>query len=263
MSEDKISVGVLMIGSLYWDCRLHRKCWRETRLNLGRMKKVRVPIRYGRRSSSRGCSYTMVFSEELADDEAKMGEAIFVPFKQSRHTSAGLIAEAENLWTAESSSNKVDGRISADWGSIGLQFNPNPLVPMPKKIREDWHYRILREPEHEGWESAEKEKPAVDKYGILATPWPTCVDGSPLEVGALLATATDPTLVDQKYPSPKEIADAWNTKQGRKHLCYFLNNRREGITTFQDEEIEKCLRQALRQHPVTLEELSSICTKGQ
>ncbi len=259
MSEDKISVGVLIIGSLYWDNRRHRRIWRKCRLKLDCAKRVRVPIRYGRCSSTRGYSYTMVFSAELADDETKMGEAIFVPCKRDGHTDTELIKEAETLWTAERKPSPPSGCISEKWGSVGLGLNPNSSIP--NKILDAWRCRV-KEKNYGGLESAEKEEPAVNQGGILSIPWPTCMDGSPLEADALLATATKPTLCNQKYPSPEQIADAWNTTRGREYICYFLNNKRVGITTFQDEKIEKYLRQALRQHPVTLEELSSICAKG-
>ena len=44
-----LSVGVLIIGSLYWDLASDRKEWRASRLNAGGARTVRAPIRYGRR----------------------------------------------------------------------------------------------------------------------------------------------------------------------------------------------------------------------
>jgi hypothetical protein len=55
-----LSIGVLTIGSLYWDER--RKAWRDSRLNLGDSWNVPMRIRYGRLSTGRDNSYTMVFS---------------------------------------------------------------------------------------------------------------------------------------------------------------------------------------------------------
>lgn len=65
-AENGFSLGVLMIGSLYWDCSSIRKKWRRTRLDMDREQHVCVPIRYGRCSQSRGMSYTMVFSAGLS-----------------------------------------------------------------------------------------------------------------------------------------------------------------------------------------------------
>ena len=80
------SLGVLIIGSLYWDNSIRDK-WRRERLDLERRQYVRAPIRYGRRSERRGHSYTMVFSAGLR--EADFGTAIAVPCR-----SRDLIAEA-------------------------------------------------------------------------------------------------------------------------------------------------------------------------
>ena len=68
-SQDEVRngllLGVLIIGSLYWDRACHRTNWRRDRLDQCRGRHVRAPIRYGRRSKTRGCSYTMVFSSGL------------------------------------------------------------------------------------------------------------------------------------------------------------------------------------------------------
>ena len=66
MNEEKIKIGVLMIGSLYWSMRRRRERWRRKRLDMAAMQHVRVPIRYGRRSSGWNCSFTMVFSSRSA-----------------------------------------------------------------------------------------------------------------------------------------------------------------------------------------------------
>src|SRR5580692_12520499 len=53
-----LSIGVLIIGSLYWDPR--RQGWRDSRLDVDNVFNVHAPIRYGRRSTGRGHTYTMV-----------------------------------------------------------------------------------------------------------------------------------------------------------------------------------------------------------
>ena len=115
-----MKLGVLIIGSLYWDDKPHRNKWRRERLCVDSQQHVKAPIRYGRLSHSRGCSYTMVFSASLSEEQ--FGQAIVVPFK-----SKDLISEAECLWTAERPPNKKpNGRISADWGRVALVENPEP-----------------------------------------------------------------------------------------------------------------------------------------
>ena len=84
---------------------------------------------------------------------------------------------------------------------------------------------------------------AVDGEGFLNIAWPRLADGSPLMIDALLATATDPELPPNGcYPSAREVAKAWDTPKGRKHIHYFCENRKNGIRTFQDDEIEGHLR---------------------
>ena len=84
----------------------------------------------------------------------------------------------------------------------------------------------------------------VDKHsGFLNVTWPRTQDGSMLAMDLLLATATNPTIDDGRYPSIEDIAEAWTTPEGKKHVDYFWKNKAHGITTFEDGEIEKHLRE--------------------
>ena len=71
--------------------------------------------------------------------------------------------------------------------------------------------------------------------------WPNSEDGSDLNINALLANATSPTIVGGCYPSAQQIANAWNTHEGKKYVDYFLKNKTHGVKTFQDVEIEEWL----------------------
>lgn len=108
----EISIGILTIGSLYWDEQAVRTRWRRERLDLNAPRSVRAPIRYGRRSQTREKSYTMVFSEALNRDKAKLGWAIFVPCKRSVQKVEQLVEEAQILWTAERNSDIANRQIS-------------------------------------------------------------------------------------------------------------------------------------------------------
>ena len=235
-----ISVAVLIIGSLYWDPRTHRKEWRSSRFNLDDWKHVRVPIRYGRVSPSRGCSYTMVFSEGLDEDE--YGQAIVVPCRQQATDVGELVDEAELLWLAERAAGSApNGRISVDWGCVALRMNPE--CPLPDEIRSGWTERVSRESCYGQLNSAVDEDVVVDKSGILNIPWPKSVRGGDLPYDVLLATATNPTIVRGHYPSPRQIADRWNTSNGKKHVNYFRENQAHGIRTFQDDNLADRLRE--------------------
>ena len=239
----EISLGILIVGSLYWDGPRHRSQWRNERLDIEAKRGVLAPIRYGRSSGTRGCSYTMVFSEMLARDEVKLGTAIFVPCKRLVRTVEDLVEEAEILWAAESKLGAATGRISAGWGCVGLAVTP--AHPIPDDLRRGWDTRVSRERCYGDLDRAEDEKAIVEGSGVLNIPWPKCTDGSHLEVNVLLATATDPTLVNGRYPSAQKIAAAWNTNTGSKHVQYFRKNRKHGITTFQDDKIEGYLNDGI------------------
>ena len=250
-TEPGIRLGVLIIGSLLWDAEEHRKKWRNDQLDMGRAQRVcDVPIRYGRRSTKRGCSYTMVFSRELVDRE-QLGCAIVVPCSRTVNDTVGIVDEAVHLWTAETTNGEnPKSRISADWGCVALLDHR-----LSNEVRRDWAGRVANEGCNYGQlNSAVDEEPAVDpQSGLLKIPWPTPVDGSDLSCDVLLATATNPTIVRGGYPSARQIAEAWNTPAGKQHVDYFyknresnINNRESDIETFQDGEIEECLRELSR-----------------
>ena len=231
-----MKIGVLIIGSLYWDKSEHRQKWRGERLDLDAQQYVKAPIRYGRRSGSRGCSYTMVFSAGLGAEQ--FGHAIVIPCK-----SQDLVKEAECLWLAERpSGNKPNGRISADWGCVGLL--ENPAHPIPDELHDVWTKRVLGESCYgQLMNSGCDEEVVVDKSGFLKIPWPKSEDSPDLGIDVLLATATNPTIVGGRYPSAQQIANAWNTPVGKGYVDYFCKNRAHGIKTFQDTEIEDRLRE--------------------
>src|SRR5262245_52210829 len=91
-----LTAGVLIIGSLLWDSEKGRRAWRDARLIVPLAQTVTAPIRYGRRSGTRGNSYTMVFSRLCPPGGAKL-----VPCSHVISTLQDLIAEAECLWKAE------------------------------------------------------------------------------------------------------------------------------------------------------------------
>ena len=214
-----VSIGTLIIGSLYWDPEPNRARWRSERLDLAASRNVFAPIRYGRRSDSRGNSYTMVFSEALTRQEPHMGCAIAIPCARPVHSIQALVEEAQHLWAAERTRDSFNGRISADWGCIALALNPSRCVP--QELVDGWSHRVFQEVGYGRLCRAEDEGEIVNASGFLIIPWPPRTDGLPLELDALLATATDPTIVDGQYPSVQEIASAWKQSTGEAHVEYF------------------------------------------
>ena len=238
-----LSLGVLIIGSLYWDWDLTRKEWRANRLKPDGERFVRAPIRYGRRSSTRGRSYTMVFS--LGLDGEQFGRAIVAPCKQRAKDIDDLILEAELLWAAEKKL-ELGARqgLSANWGCVALLVNPNCTdLDDVRELRTGWTEQVSREPYYGQLNSAADEDVVVDESGFLRIPWPESEGRSGLGVDLLLATAANPTIVGGHYPSAQQIADAWNSPSGRNYVDYFCKNRAHGIKTFQDDIIQARLRE--------------------
>lgn len=229
MNKEKLRIGVLMIGSLYWCKRMHREQWRRERLDMEAKQHVSVPIRYGRRSSGWNCSFTMVFSTKLRGN--RLGCGILVPCR-----SGDLMEEATALWTAETPEGRnPEMRISAGWGCVALLQNSER--PIRTELLEQWTRRVSAEPCYGKLNSASGEKVVVDDRGFLNIDWPTTDKGIDLGVDVILATATNPTIVEGRYPPAKEIAAAWREGKGKADGRYFRNNRRCGIKTFQDDKL--------------------------
>jgi hypothetical protein len=231
------SVGILIIGSLYWDTSGGRNEWRENRLQMSRDFVVKAPIRYGRRSKTG--TFTMVFGSVPT-----LGQARVVPCKKSVVTVEDLIDEAEWLWAAErrevpGDEQNLDHKLSSDWGSVALLTNPK--VNMSQSWKDCWTKSVLTKSD----ETARAWR-LVDDLGLLQLPWPKLARGdhsTPLDL--LLATTNSPTLTNNLYPTAHEVADAWNQETGGS-AEYFRKNRSSGIYTFEDDAISSCLRPDLR-----------------
>ncbi len=206
-------VGILIVGSLLWD-NCQRDAWRRSRLRVDRSVHVKAPIYYGRRSNSRGNTFTMTLGAGDA-----LGEAVLVRCVSAIASVGGLVAEAEALWKAEQSTAGPNS-IGASWGSVGVLFAPT--VPA------DWRA---------GWEAyfrshASPVRP-VDDAGTLRIAWPVTSGRKPADADMILATATK---AEATRPTVTEIADAWiNQNQG--HERYFFENIRHGIRTPDDNLI--------------------------
>ena len=234
MISTSSQVGILIVGSLLWDTKEHRQRWRSARLDVAAGARVRAPIRYGRRSSSRENTFTMVFSNELDAATEKLGFGIAVPCKARVCSAQDLIEEAEALWQAERTNESPLGGVSASWGSVALITNPE--LPISADILAGWSDKVAKQDQYGGLDYAKNEKPAITSDGFMNISWPHDV---PSDWSALLATATDPTIVEGTYPSASRIAAAWRTEKGLPYREYFTRNKENGIQTFQDKEIQE------------------------
>jgi len=228
-----LNAGILIIGSLLWDER--RQAWRDSRLDMTSAQSVTAPIRYGRRSETRGNTYTMVFSRAC---EAGRGTVV----RCSRPVSSvdDLILEAEHLWAAEQNAT-VSRQISAGWGCVTLLCNPDRTIP--QMFLTGWANRVGQERKYGNVPQTSEEGLLVSARGLLQIAWPQCVaDGVAAPLDFLLATATRPTLTGTQvsYPTVEMIANAWNADAGN-HVEYFRKNNENGIRTFQDDAILQLL----------------------
>jgi hypothetical protein len=236
-----LTAGVLIIGSLLWDSDPVRKAWRDGRLLMNSAETVTAPIRYGRLSSSRGNSYTMVFSRLCQAGQAKL-----VTCSHTISSLHDLIAEAEYLWKAEQPRAKAH-RIAANWGCVVLQCDPERKIP--DDLLRGWAERVARESDYGNVSHTQEEGILVSDDGLLRIDWPLLVKGDlAVQLDLLLATANDPeiTAFSPSYPTAEAIADAWNRAGG--HVEYFWKNTDNGIRTFQDDEIRAGLHPRGRTH---------------
>ena len=248
----EFDLGILIIGSLFWDTKGHRKRWRRDRLVCDRATSVGAPIRYGRISESRDNTYTMVFSNALVPNN--LGRALAVTCIKRPASVADLFNEAESLWAAEQPSASKSRLISGSWGAVGLLRNPHR--PLAEEIIAGWTRRIRTEEERteskycSNLVQSPGETPVVNPDGFLTIPWPDTKSGHPLELDALLATVTVPSLCEGDYAGAEKIAEAWNSIPKRRN--YFDENRSVGITTAADEQILLHLQAPPTQNDETL-----------
>ena len=144
-------------------------------------------------------------------------------------------------------------RISAGWGCVAVLQNSE--CPIPTELRDQWTRRVSAEPCYGKLNSASGEKVVVDDSGFLNIDWPTTDKGIDLGVDVILATATNPTIVEGRYPPAKEIAAAWREGKGKADGRYFRNNRRCGIKTFQDDKLISYVSRAKREKMKLLKEI--------
>ncbi len=238
--------GALLIGSLFWDRDLLkndklRMTWRDDRLLMNDAIKVRIPIRYGRLSgASKSKIFTMVFSTSLSSTD--LGEGYLVPFKNNPIRSVfdvniemSHLARAEGMnkgFIATTKNNEL-------WAVMGILFNENKVASLDKDRIIGWWKKHLKldfdfnkfqrnEFKHGG------EEPSIKDDCQLNLSWPVeSNDNDELnEFDFLLAAITLPTGTN--YPSIEEIAE---TVRGDLKRKYFINNVKNGITTFQDAEV--------------------------
>jgi len=205
---------ILILGSLLLD-NGEREEWRRSHLSIDQKVFVRVPVRYGRRSNSWGNTFTITLSSD-----GSAGSAVLVPNKANIPDVNTLIGEARVLWKAEKRTVS-QGDVGASWGCVGVLFRAGV--------------------DSGGWlqvwakyfgANAHAISP-VDGNGVFQIPWPTTLDGAPVDKDLILAIAAK---AEATRPSVQDIADAW-LSQNQGNERYFFENVRHGIRTPDDNLI--------------------------
>lgn len=229
----KFKAGVIIVGSLLWEDTPERIKWRNLCLNVEQKIPVSVPIRYGRKSSTRKNTYTMIFSNHPS---TQLGQAFIMPLKEDiknysiLEKNAFAMAKAEGIWKE---TEKIP-ILNKNWGTVGLLINP--LIDFKDKVNADlirnkWQqlyqtYKDAFTPLN--YNVNADDPPVINQNGLLQLPWTDQMN----DFDFLLATPTVP--YPHRILSASEIAEKMNETD---YWSYFTNNVDHGITTFQDEEI--------------------------
>lgn len=230
--------GVLIIGSLIWDTDKQRVDWRNNFLQVKKQIPVVAPIRYGRISKDRKCTFSMVFSNDCNETLFK-GAGIFVPFKDNPINLEKIKTHSQELIKSERKLAKLENNNNNwGWGALTICLNPEILNGNSKKSE---HAKLLlyywNEKYSNGFNPEEykvgNEFPILSKQGVLKFNWTEELN----EYDFIIATATKPNI--EIYPTAKIIAERMITNE---YTEYFNKNLAFGISTFQDKEIASHLK---------------------
>ena len=219
--------GVIIIGSLFWEKSSKRIKWRELYLKLIDNKiPVKVRIRYGRESSTRKKTFTMIFSNHSS---TAFGQAMILPLKESIKNARILEKQAFALASAEGLWKNSGASLNKSWGTVGLLINPNIEVSRSLEIIKERWTKIYQEYKFDNTDYTIDNEPAIiDKNGFLKMDWTDEMN----EFDFLIATLTVPK--PKALLNAKDIYDRMNESGYNE---YFINNQKHNILTFQDEEI--------------------------
>lgn len=237
LHEFTFNAGVLVVGSLLWDTMVDRSIWREKAFGKKSKKiSISVPIRYGRFSQKRNC-YTMVFSYEFLEKKL-YGSAFVLPFSQQALTAKDLLKEAVNLGKAEGLSNGCCKNLSNSWCIVLNWINPSLSIIKKEYFLNMWREKCLalHKNDYLSLFKSDSEKQLVfDTNGSLLFKWPD--ELSKLDI--VFATQTRICIKDEeskRYPTITEIIDLFI-----KDPTYFTENLKHGISTYEDNQIQKQL----------------------
>lgn len=221
--DTPLSGGLLIVGSLLWDEHETRVSLRDEVLNMQNATIVPAPIRYGRKSDKRQ-TYTMVVSP-FCKDESRMGKGVLVSFAAKIRSTDELTNVAEKIIVAEHKEPVSLNRFNWGWGCLAFLPNPVKTDKSIGQLKEFWDTKIGN-----GFRASDyiitNEEELLTQQGELLLDWKKEYG----DLDFLVVTATKPTV-----PSPTvQLLGAAYAKDNE----YFASNRKAGIETYQDNEIQ-------------------------
>lgn len=258
-----LKIGVIIIGSLFWETTEKRINWRKG-LAVDEKKIVNLPIRYGRQSlENRMGTYSMVFSNNV-NHPKYLGKGLVIPFRKRVQSVQDFATQMIKLSEAEGIS---ETRIFKSWGTVCLIINPfiekekqNEIIELWDNLVNQTRQNLTRgqSPPEIKMFGEENEQKSINDNLNLNLNLDNQFKNELKDFDALVATANAVKLNGSinKYPSIKQIAKAINDS---KYFDYFLNNTLNSISTFQDKQIAKILK---RKYKINLKEKRKLATNG-
>lgn len=165
--------------------------------------------------------------------KTEFGNAYILRFKEILKNARNLESQAFAMASAEGLWKKSGPSLNKSWGTVGLLINPKLEKSKSLEIIIERWTKIYGE---YNWNKLdyqiENENEIIDENGFLKIDWTNEMD----EFDFLIATLTVPK--PKKILTGKAIAEKM-IETGYDE--YFLNNYKNGISTFQDDVIMNTL----------------------
>ncbi|MEP7168011.1 MAG: hypothetical protein ABI855_01445 [Bacteroidota bacterium] len=239
--------GVLVLGSLAWEdednCLIgsegkgkRRREWRETNFK-DEIIKISLPLKYGKSSSSRLSTYTMILS---ANYLKKLGTGLIFPFRDEFNLRDFNIFKEQLEKLAEVEVIKKEYRISLDsnWCAIVLWINPDNNTDKKQLLKAHWN--IIKPTYTIKAKELEWSKGRLLKNNFtFSTKLKIKSDLDFLICTFICPKHKDATKnTNNILPNEEEIASEMITAG---YQTYFFQNRAKGIITTEDNKILKYL----------------------
>lgn len=243
----RLKVGIIVIGSLLWDNSPKRKFWRKNNLNSTIKKPVKLPIRYGRISSSRMDTYSMTYSMNLKKKE--YGQGIVLEFNNPVTSIESLKEISENVIRVERDKTKAEWEVvksgepftlNWNWGVLGICVNPKYFKEKETpedilKILEFWKNSLVNFNPADF--SLKNESSMIDDKGTFKIEWTTNIEKYDILISTVIQPNTDTENGD--YPNSEIIAK--KMYEGN-YYSYFIKNIQNSILTNNDLNIKELIK---------------------